>query len=242
MASASSAAPKTDYRRLALIGVVVLGVGYWYSTSEETPPPRAKRSRQIASSSTTKLELYKDIDYSAKFAAMNTPLKNAFVPLVVREDSRQVIPTADNGIPPAFANGEQKWSYTGYAEVDGRSTALLENSGSGEGAFVQGGESWKTSRVISVTNQTIVLQGPSGVVRSVPLITFDSFDPAEKSATSPVTPLPLPLAGTIGVQPVAVNSVGSPNALPNSGTPVEMVAPAQTRPGRGRRGNRERQN
>jgi hypothetical protein len=139
----------------------------------------------------TKKDDFTPADYTAKFDALEAKTAtNAFNPLVVRSQGKNSVPTIDGAIPAAFADGDGNWQYKGYATVDGTANALLENQNSGEGVFVKPGERWKSCRVLTITRDSVVMQGTSGAARTIPIVSEDQ--PVSRTASTSLTPLPVP--------------------------------------------------
>jgi len=213
-------------------GILAAVVTIYVYATEEAPPVAKKSSRPVSRSTATSKAGFLPIDYTAKFASVTTPAKNAFKPLVMKTDIRETVPTKDNGIPIAFTGGEPGWIFTGSATVDGTPNGLLENTSTGEGVFLVSGERWKTSRVLTITKDEIVMQGPEGDART---IRMETEEEGSDSRTASVTPLPLPMPGQLGSQPMAQGgnpggqmSFGQPGAFPGfpgSGVAAPVAVP-----------------
>ncbi len=208
------------------VGIIAAVIVIYVYASEEAPPVAKKSARPVSRASATSKSGFLPVDYTAKFASVTTPAKNAFKPLVMKTDLRSTVPTKDNGIPVAFTGGEPNWIFTGSATVDGTPRGLLENTSTGEGVFLVSGERWKTSRVLTITKDEIVMQGPEGDARTIKMETEDA---AAEPKMASVTPLPLPLPGQLGAQPVAQGgnpggqfTFGQPGAVP--GAPGNALA------------------
>jgi hypothetical protein len=159
------------------------------STLGGKPVPTVKKA--TVPKSTKKGEVvYLPEDFKAKFASLNTPVKNTFKPLVVKTVAARTGPSAVlNNLPPEFAGGEQNWIYTGSAEIDGVLQALLENKTTGDNVFLRVGDTWKGISVEEITDDTLVLSSPdTGTTRTLRLPTED-----------------LPVAGPGGFSPASVN-------------------------------------
>ena len=61
------------------------------------------------------------------------------------------------------------------------------------------GERWKSSRVLTITKDSIVMQGVTGAARTIPIVSEDSSSGTSAASTA-LTPLPVPspLTGNIG--------------------------------------------
>jgi len=188
------------------IGLVAVCIVIYFFVGEE-PAPTGKGKARVRPKAANKTDKdgFLPADYSAKFAPVELQPVNAFKPLVSRQTGRSTVPTMGNGIPPAFAGGETGWIFTGVATVDGVANGLVENETSGEGVFLKPGERWKTSRVLTITKDEIVMQGPEGDSRT---IRMESEFGSESDGS--LAPLPLPISGPIGASPVGGR--GSANA------------------------------
>ena len=149
-----------------IVIVSTLPTVWWYMSSDTQPakPVKHTATKRAASSA----DEFTPQDYTAKFAVLNQTPKNAFKPLIVRDNGtgglkgRLAIRT--NGIPLDLAGGEGNWAYSGMAVINGKPTALVENSGTGEGVFLKVGQKWKRATVRKVTDTSLVLIGEDGRV------------------------------------------------------------------------------
>jgi len=209
MAQTEAKKPNRIFWIIFLGGAAMLAA-YFYGEEPATGGAAPKRRAPVAGT-TTKSDFLPE-DFTASFPAVNEPLKNAFKPLVVRQGGMLSAPAMTNAIPAALAGGETGWEFTGIAEVDGRKQALIENMQTGVGEFLTAGQRWKTSNVLTITNDSVVLKGvDSDAVRTVRL---PSMDAEEDSGEGGLAPLPLPMTGRIGnlaIEPVPVAESGSRN-------------------------------
>ncbi len=136
-------------------GLVVVAVAAFLLTGEKPAAPRTEKTKTKAAI-TKKTSLFTQEDYDASFDSVNETAKNAFQPLVKRE--RALTGTS----PAALALGDPNWIYTGMAEVDGVSMALMENTVTQEGAFVKLGERWQGATVRRITPESITFDSPRG--------------------------------------------------------------------------------
>lgn len=172
-----------------------------------------------SASQTKKVDLYTKDDYTVRYAAMNEPIRNSYVPLIVREKPGSSTP---GGLPASFAAGDGNWVYSGMATVNGRAQGLLENRQSGDSDFVVSGQRWKTATIMSITAEHLTLSGPGGAVFTLP-----AGGPVEQSDATDVTT-------SQRVEPVIV----PPGVTATPGGPAGPI-PAQPVPGNGgRRGRR----
>ncbi len=172
------------------VGAIVI-YGVFVLMTSDDPKTKTAKPRATAQKS-SKTALYLPEDYKASFPAVTTTVKNVMRPLVVRATDR-IGAAAETSIPASFTGGDGNWIYTGLAEVDGRSTALLENESTGEGVFLKVGERWKQCIVAEIKADSVVLVGPDGQSKRVHLQAADNGS---------MTPLKVgnPLNGPIGTQ------------------------------------------
>ena len=187
---------------IAFMGGAAMLAAYFYGEEPQSGSGGAPKRRNPVASSSNQSDFLPE-DYTADFQPVNEPLKNAFKPLVVRKGGMLSTPAMSNAIPPALAGGESGWEFTGIAEVNGRRQALIENLQTGVGEFLTAGQRWKTSNVLTITNDSVVLKGvDSDAVRTVSLPNLESED---FSGEGGLAPLPLPMTGRIGniaIEPV----------------------------------------
>lgn len=170
-------------RPVVYVGLAAVGVAAWVLTAEEAP--KGSSERRPVSSAKKNGEAFLAEDYRASFPPVSEPAKNAFRPLVVRSGlSDAGLSLPPNAIPLDFAGGEPNWIFTGVAIIDGAPVALFENSSTQEGVFVKHGDRWKSSTVVRITPETVVLAGPAGVTRTLKIV--DTF---ENIASVPIQPL-----------------------------------------------------
>jgi len=193
------AKPAKKTSPLVWVGLLVTCVAVYMAVGGDEAPAPTTEKRQRPKPTSSKKDDYQPQDYVAKFDRLNLKSSDAFVPLVVRKDGKSSVPTIDGGIPSAFADGDGNWQYKGFATIDGTSSGLLENQNTGEGVFVKPGERWKSSRVLTITKDSIVMQGVTGAARTIPIVSEDSTSGTSMASTA-LTPLPVPspLTGNIG--------------------------------------------
>ncbi len=156
-----------------------------------------------------------DVDPSelkATFEPVNLSTRDVFKPLVVREGQSGGMAALPNQVPPAFTGGDAGWYYTGTAVVDQVPTALVENTGTGEGLYLKQGDQWKNCKVERITPTTLTLsQGDT--VRTL-LLLADSPSPSSEGGSAPLNPL----SGQIGVQ-------RRPSPAPGANAPGANASP-----------------
>jgi hypothetical protein len=188
----------------------LLVFGYFYSQDDAVPVRKTKRV--VASQTKKATDEFLPIDYKAKFSAYTESTKDAFKPLIIRSsDAGQGVGAVPNGgIPLSYTAGEPNWNYTGVAYIDGVPHALLDNSGTGEGVFIKAGDHWKSSSVLTVTQDSVVLQDKEGVAKQIRLAVIVNKDDEATNGNGPLKP---PLSGAIGgvsVNPIPGGAPGIP--------------------------------
>lgn len=160
---------------VALLG---LGAAGFFLTEPETTKgsslkatPRKKAAVKPGATSV----VFTEEDSKATFNRVSEPPRDAFRPIVARRGGIGGGDGLANGLPSDFTGGEGNWVYTGSAEIDGVTSALLENRTSGEGVFLKRGERWKSASVISVGSRSIVMRGPSGT-RTFTMVEEEAVD------------------------------------------------------------------
>ena len=212
----------------AALGVSVLAAAYILATPPDTGPKRKANNRFTGATTRKKADdLYRPEDYTAKFPPVTVPVRNAFLPLVVRETSTienggpngEIRPLQPDGIPESFAGGEAGWIYTGNAVVNGVPNALLENTSSGEALFLTPGEDFKSSVLVKSTANVVVLRGPAGVERTISISDGATKKGGARKAPDDGTlpPATAALTGAIGAPPANPQVVATdPNATPQN--------------------------
>jgi hypothetical protein len=192
--------------------IAVLAVAAWLTLSpvlfpesapkvvKKTPKPKlGKNSAQI----------YTEEDLTARFDPVNAPLKNVFKPLIAKTVTSKTGGAQLNIIPPAFAGGEQNWTYTGSAEIDGVLQALLENKVTGDNVFLKVGDTWKGISVEEITDDTLVLASPFSLIdKRLELPAEDVVAVGGPGNFAPVNP---PLQGSIGPLSVQPDGTAQPD-------------------------------
>lgn len=151
----------------ALFGVVAYAA---VVLTEPEPAPGTGRRTPAGSREAAAQGQFLPEDYSASFAKLNEPARNAFKPLVARSRGANAGENARvDAVPADFAGGDPNWLYTGNAEVDGLNVALLENSVTGESVFLAAGDVWKQAVLSTIGIDAIVMVGPGGTTRRIRL-------------------------------------------------------------------------
>jgi hypothetical protein len=140
-------------------GIAAIAIAAFILTSDEEPATKAATSRPKAKApARAQATIFTEEDYSVRFVALNSEVKNSFKPLVVRAPSASFSgPAFDDRQVPADIAGEGTWVYTGMAEVDGVPMALVENRTNGDTRFLQQGERWSSASVYRITPESLVL-------------------------------------------------------------------------------------
>jgi hypothetical protein len=148
-------------------------------------------------------------DYNAHFDKTKGKFGNLFLPLVANEainpapQAHQDIET----IPSAFANGEANWKYTGMAEINGARSALLQDTEKHHGGFVAEGAHWKSSKLLRITSESVVLADAHGQQQVVMRFSLNKPKGAAGTAPTPETSGPQP------VNPVMHGPIGPNNIV-----------------------------
>lgn len=174
------------------VSILAVGAAGWVLTNPEDAPKKSTPSRVTKKKTSNKKTTVQfiDADFEADFKPLNSELKNAFQPIVIRKSGGfGGGEGAANVIPADFTGGDTGWVYTGNAEIDGASMALLENRTTGEGVFLKAGERWKSAAVSKILTDAVVMSGPSGIktftlVTEEPRMARNGFNPASVNVPS----------------------------------------------------------
>ncbi len=181
---------------------LVLGFGYWNSL-EPDKPAKTKSLDKVKATASADSEFTSD-DFSAHFDKPKQGARNIFVPLVKAESATlaalpgQPNPEDQMKIQSTLAGGEANWAYTGIAIVSGEKLALLENTSLKQSGFIKEGDTWKASKVMTITRDTITLKGKDGSVQTVMRYNPFLLPKAAASTDAPANPA----GGNAGFQPV----------------------------------------
>lgn len=216
MAKPTPIKQSSQLKKLLLLGaglVVIVLVAFPSgapATKTSTTGPKLNLSSGPGKSSTKKVDPYHtpadDRAQEEKFERIGATIKNGFVPGIGKGDGNLEAGT----IPGSFTGGEGSWTYTGNMVVDGTPNALLENGTTGDGVFLRPGQTWKNCRLVAVKEDSIELEGPNGLRKTV------FFNDKSLNAVSPSTSLqPLPPAAIQGNIPN--NGMNPQFGQPNGG-------------------------
>jgi len=150
------------------IGVVAVAAYLW------TAPAAPKASSKPKSSSLKPKAQDSEFtaeDYSRRYEPYTQAAKNVFMP--AGGSSAGTPLQRPDAIPPSFAANERDWMYTGTAEIDSVPVALFESAATREGVFLKQGEHWKSSVVMQIGPDFVVLAGADGETYRVKLIPYD---------------------------------------------------------------------
>ncbi len=228
---------KTLFQRPVFwVATVALGVGGFVMTSPDAPksskaaPPKARKST-VANA---KEDVYTKEDETAVFKPVSSDAKNSFRPIVAKSGIGSG--SSASMLPTELTSGEPNWVYTGSAETDGSQVALIENRTSGEAVFLKRGQRWKSSYVVKIEPDSIVLKGPYGdrtlgIAQDEPATTSRSTVASSGTAANANAPMgvnvPRNMRGPIGQAYGYQN--GNQNGYPNGATayPDQGYQPGQ---------------
>ena len=169
--------PKKKTSPVVWVAVVAAAGAAYVLTTPADPPTVASTTRKRTKSKSKEDAQYNEMDRTAKFAPVVTPVADVFNPLVKKPVVivAKIPPSIDRPatnpgeIIGSLSGGEASWYYTGLVELDGQRQALLENTKTGETMYVSAGEGWKAARVRSVDVSAVVMVGPDGTSISIPI-------------------------------------------------------------------------
>ena len=151
-------------RPLTWVGLAALGIALFVMTEPD-------QSKTVKSSTTrakkrpgpaAKEEVFTKEDKSAKFAPVREQVKNSFQPIVTKSGRFGGADGLANVLPGDFTGGDAGWVYTGSVETDGVMMALIENRTTGDAVYLKRGERWRSSYVVDIMGDSVVMRGPSG--------------------------------------------------------------------------------
>lgn len=188
------------------IAVVAVGSALYLWLGDDTPAPVAKAKPKAKAALTSAVASdFDELDYQAKFDKPKPPARNVFLPLVVSgQGASGPAEQSDQDrmkIPADVADGDANWTYTGFAIIDGKRLAVLENSATHKSATIEEGKPWEKAKVNRITAQSIVFSaaGVSTVVMRYSPPVAKPSDAPSSPPPSPVVNNPMPvLSGPIG--------------------------------------------
>ncbi|MBS1714243.1 MAG: hypothetical protein JST30_07885 [Armatimonadetes bacterium] len=213
-------------RPLTWVALAALGIaGYVMTEPEQSKAPKTTSSRPKKKSTTAaKEEVFTKEDTTATFSPVKDQVKNSFRPIVAKSGRFGGADGMANVLPGDFTGGDGSWVYTGSVETDGVMMALIENRATGDAVYLKRGERWKSSYVVDITEDSVVMRGPSGE-KALGLVDAPASIARTGGggrASTPVAPMnvdvPRNFRGPIGN--------GGGNAMPNGLSVVPEAAPA----------------
>lgn len=206
--------------RWIILLLAAAGVIGYIATEPDGATPKRSQPKSAQRSEATGDEITQE-DRTAKFLPVNLSERNAFKPLIARQPAGMggALMADPSLIPPLFAGGEANWAYTGTAQIDGVSMALIENRQTGEGVFLRLGEQWKSMKIAAIGEESIDVVGPDGDRRTLRLGGLPS-GPIEEEGLEPAT-VSGPIPGLTAV-PQGVASQPPPAAAVGEAPPETM--------------------
>ncbi|HEX5322385.1 MAG TPA: hypothetical protein VFW40_01265 [Capsulimonadaceae bacterium] len=216
MASVSSVPAKKprDLTRIimwSLVGIAAAVLVYAYGAP--TPPTghtRAKRTSPTAAVASADLNAIQPEDLTAHFARYAGGKRDPFVPLIATVASNAAGKAGDQG----------QWLLTGISSINGIPSALVENSASGESAFLTVDEQWHGLKVKSIASDAVVFVNQLGQETRLAFASEAAPDQTAGAGASPPGNLPsasqvrpLPRIGNLPPLPIPTNNVPN-NAVP----------------------------
>jgi hypothetical protein len=199
---------------LTLLLVTVL---WWMNSPDETAPIKKAPRHAIAAVVVDEDESAVS-DYSGPaFPKPYGKLRDVFLPVNIGVDGDKTKSNKLEKIPAGLA-GDGNWIFTGIAQVNGLTEALLENSTKHEYGFVHEGQAWKRCHVGQITSDKVSLLGAEGVETVV--FRFNPLDQNKGQTASEEAAKPNPdQADVAPVQP-------HPNLRGPIGMPMQVDAEA----------------
>ncbi len=148
-------------------GIVLLGMIAWFATAP-SGDSAAGTGTKLIRGRTTAAQVQADItaeDLEAAknpFPRLNEASRNAFNPLVARQEQGATGALAPNEIPASYTGGEPGWKYTGTMIVNDVPSALLENEMSGDVLYLMVGGRVKRAVIAQIAPTYIVVRGAGG--------------------------------------------------------------------------------
>ncbi len=186
-------------------GIALLGAIAWFATAPDDASGIGGSGKLNRGNSASK-QVQSDIteeDYKAArnpFPRLNEGTKNAFNPLVARQEQGATGALAPNEIPASYTGGEAGWMYTGTMIVNDVPSALLENQMSGDVLYLMVGQRVKRAVIAQIAPTYIVVKGAGGQSLKLDLLA-DRAEPGEDTGNfgfEPVRPdVPGALRGPI---------------------------------------------
>jgi hypothetical protein len=180
----------------------VLGGGAETSATKKRPKTQSKKLSADSD--------YLETDYRFQIAPLGDSVqaKDAFKPLVSKG-------TADK----AGTQSIDSFSYSGMAQLNGVANGLLENSTTGQGDFVQEGQTWHDHTVVKVTGDSIVMRNSNGdVLTLLAGVSASKAGPTAAAGTAPVPQSGNPImVGPIGSSDISIQADANAGGNQNQG-------------------------
>lgn len=151
----------------ALIGTLLVAAYLLLTDGSPTTRPGSKKATSAKSGA--KAGEYDKIDRLARFEPYKGGARNVFMPVVGRAAGLPGLGAKTDAIPALYASNEPDWIYTGTAEIDGVPVALFESTSTREGVFLKQGEHWKSSIVMQIGPDFVVVATDGGLTHKVSL-------------------------------------------------------------------------
>jgi|GEM_PF-3901539 len=170
-------------------GVGIAIVGYFsLSGGDAAPVKKTAPGAGSAPKAIADQDITPD-DYKVSFKPPKAKLRNVFLPGGGEEGEIGIQPMAIDHIPADFAEGDANWTFTGIAQIDGATMALLENPQKHQGGFVKQGEHWKDSLVKRITPESIVMVSKDGSTQVI--MRYNPDKPSKNSSPAPTSEPPV---------------------------------------------------
>ena len=195
---------------LALVG----GVGYVMSSGSDAPPPTHKPHIKFGNATTGASDSSGILpeDLTAHFDRYPGGGRNPFMPVI----------TAGTSLSGGGGKSSSTWALTGIDSIDGATTALVENSSTGDSVFLKAGDHWNGLKVVSIGSQSATFEDSYGKITQLSFA--DQVPDSTDNANTPVAPLtqpntPFPVSGSVptgGIPPFPVTNVAPINQAPQN--------------------------
>ncbi len=197
--------------------------------TEPEKPASAPKKRSTLGAGTKAPTGFLPEDMTAQFAPYSGKGRDAFRPEIV---PKQAVLNALPSSKPAKPSGlfsqlglRGSWTLTGINIVNGGRSALIENTTTGDSAFLKEGDSWNGLQVVTIETNTVVFLNTLGQRTQ---LKFE--DPSDESSTLPgVAPASGSGPGRTIVTVTPINKNGL-NIAPGGVAPVVPTLPAPTGP------------
>lgn len=162
----------------------VVGYAVFLYTQPDAPVKHTKKKITVTLSAAPDGFLPEDLN--AHFARYTGKGRDAFTALVTGA-RQQAADAAANKLP-----GKQAWALTGITSVNDSTTAIVENQGSGESAFLKAGDSWNGLKVVSIGSDAVTFRNALGQETHLAFTTTAPETTTASTAGAAPYALPLP--------------------------------------------------